>query len=170
MAWTHPITWAAARLVSVSDMNTYHRDNMKDLYTIVARQTSDLTKNANTTLANLVGMTFAVTSGEIWVFQAWSFFFTLAVADAKWTVTAPATSTGRFGFSGAGLPLTNGSESTFGNPIAMTCTAVNNTAVIAGEVTAGATGSMQLQAAQNTSDASNSVWYTNSFLIAHRMS
>lgn len=170
MAWTNPISYAAARLVSVADLNTYHRDNMKDLYSIVARQTADLTKNASTAFADLVGMTFAVTSGEIWVFQAWSFFLTRATPDAKWTVTGPAASTTRFGFSGAGLPLTNGSETTFGNPIAMTCTFVNNTVAIAGYVSAGATGSVQLQAAQNTSDPTDSVWYTNSFLIAHRVS
>ena len=125
-------------------------------------------KNADTTLANLAGMSFPVLSGEEWMFLAVSFTSGNATADVKYTVTAPAASTGRFGLSGSGIPLTAGSSSTFGNAVAMAVSDSVTQVLVSGYVVAGANGTVQIQAAQNTSDASDTVFYANSFIIALR--
>lgn len=171
MAWTHPINFDPAQLITVAMMNTYHRDNFKDVYQIVAKQTSNLTKNNSSAFSDLPGMLFAVLSGEVWAFHAWSYWNSNATADAKWTVTAPAASTGAFGLTGHGAPLTAGNETTFGNPVAIISLGTNNqTSVLAGYITAGANGNVQLQAAQNTATVTDSVWQANSFIVAHRVS
>jgi len=171
MAWTHPINYAKGALIDPTHLNTYLRDNMKDIYTVIAVQTETLLKNNNASFSNLVGMSFSVLSGEVWSFHAWSYWNSGSVADAKWTVTAPAASTGRFGLAGGGQALTAANETTFGNPIAIASSGSSNQLVnLAAYITAGANGTIQLQAAQNTATAADSNWYLNSFIIAHRVS
>jgi len=171
MAWTYPISWTKGALITVADLNTYLRDNMKDIYTVIAVQTETLLKNNSAAFSDLVGMSFSVLSGEVWSFHAWSYWNSGTTPDAKWTVTAPAASTGRFGLAGGGIPLTAGNETTFGNSIAITSSGSSNQLVnLAAYITAGANGTIQLQAAQNTATAADSNWYLNSFIIAHRVS
>ena len=171
MAWTYPISWTKGALITVADLNTYLRDNMKDVYTVIGVQTATLLKNNSAAFSDLVGMSFSVLSGEVWSFHAWSYWNSGTTPDAKWTVTAPAASTGRFGLAGGGIPLTAGNETTFGNSIAITSSGSSNQLVnLAAYITAGANGTIQLQAAQNTATAADSNWYLNSFIIAHRVS
>lgn len=171
MAWTYPINFDPAQLITVAMMNTYHRDNMRELYSIVAKQTSDVTKNNSASFSDLPGMSFAVTSGEVWSFHVWSYFVSNATADVKYTVTAPAASTGRFGLAGHGIPLTAGNETTFGNPIAWAVGNTDNmTTRLSGYITAGANGTVQIQGAQNTATVVDTIFQANSFIVAHRAS
>lgn len=49
MAWTAPITWAAAQLVSATDLNTHIRDNENFLYTRFPVQQALVTNAGNYT-------------------------------------------------------------------------------------------------------------------------
>lgn len=169
MAWTDPPVWTKNHTVTSALLNTYVRDNLNYLYLVTAVQTADVTKNANTTFADLTGLAFTVASGEVWVFAAVSFTSGAAAADVKYTVTAPATTTGRFGLAGSGIPITAGSTTTFGGAVAMTVSDTVTQVCITGKLTAGGAGTVQIQGAQNTSDASDTVFYSSSFLVAMRV-
>lgn len=168
MAWTDPVEYALNQAIPHTHLNTYLRDNLNYLYLVTARQTADVTKNANTTLADLTGLSFAVLSGEVWVFAAFSFTTGSVTAGLKYTVTAPGSTTGRFGVAGSGAPLSAGSTTTFGGTIDCAGSAATN-AVITGYLTAGGNGTIQIQGAQSTSTASDTVFLTNSFLYALRV-
>ena len=171
MAWTDPIDFTRNQNITAAIMNLYVRDNQNDLWTIVVKQTGDITKASSTAFSNLTGLTFTVVSGEVWQFHVYSFFISNAAADAKWTVTAPAASTGRIGLTGSGAAITVQSTTTFGGTLDMVVPGVNaDTVMLDGYVVAGANGSMQVQAAQVTSDVVVTTFYANSFLIAQRIS
>jgi hypothetical protein len=170
--WTDPKSWAKGETGTAALLNTHLRDIQKYLWFLTAKQTADLTKNANITVANLAGMSFPVLSGEVWAFAAVCFTSGSAAADIKFNMTGPAGTTGRWGIAGPGVPLTRGSSTTYESPFqecAMTVSSTLTMALVFGWLTAGADGTIQVQAAQNTSDATDTVFYQNSFLVALRL-
>lgn len=172
MSWTDPrIPWPKGETQTNTILNTYLRDNLKAMYFVVAHQTADLTKNNSTAFSNLAGLTFTVATNEDWCFVAFISYIASAVSDSKYTVTAPASTTGRFGVVGSGIPLTAGSTTTFGGAVARaTQGARRELSVMSGRLVAGADGAVQLQAAQNTAEATDTVFHQNSFLVAWRVS
>lgn len=168
MAWTTPVEYALNQAVDHTHLNTYLRDNVHYLYLVTARQTADVTKNANTTLADLTGLSFSVLSGEVWAFAVFSYTTGSTSAGLKYSVTAPALTTGRFGVAGSGAPLSAGSTTTFGGTIDCGASATTN-AIITGYITAGGDGTIQIQGAQSSSTAADTVFLTNSYLIALRV-
>lgn len=169
MAWTTPVEYALNQAVNHTHLNTYLRDNVHYLYLVTARQTADVTKNADTTLADLTGLSFSVLSGEVWAFAAFSYTTGSVAAGLKYTVTAPGSTTGRFGVAGSGAPLSAGSTTTFGGTIDCAGSATTN-AIITGYLTAGGNGTIQIQGAQSSSTASDTVFLTSSWLVAVRVS
>lgn len=136
------------------------------------RSTSDLTKNADTTLSNVTGCSFAIGANQTWVFQ-----FILAAtgnntAKYKFAITFPAATSGvRYG---AGAFLSQGaatSTSTAGASVTVNANAiVDELVLIQGIVRNGANaGTVQLQFGQSVSDVSNSIIRTDSCVIAHRV-
>lgn len=172
MAWTNPpIPWPKGQTQTNTILNLYLRDNLRAMYFVRAHQTSDLTKNNSTSFSDLAGLTFAVATSEVWAFVGFIYYVTLAIPDSRYTVIAPASTTGRFGVVGSGIPLTAGSTTTFGGAVALAAQGNGRQiAVVTGYITAGGNGSVQLQAAQNTANASDTVFYSSSFLVAWRVS
>lgn len=131
------------------------------------RMTADLTKTTDTAFANLSGLAFAIAASEIWTFLAILHGISPVAADIKFTLTGPAApSVVRFGVVGAGnLPLTAGSNSVFGNTIAIATSNLEETWLLGGLVVNGVNaGTVQLQAAQNASSGSTIVRAGSSLL------
>lgn len=182
MAWTAPRTWVPGLTVTADILNAEVRDNLLVLKTyfsdagipsgfiLSGRLAANLTKNANTTLADLTGLAFAIGASETWSFVAIVHLISSTTADAKFSVTAPAGAAGRFGVVAQGTTLTAGSAATFGNPVAVgTIGTMDEVALICGHVVNSTTaGTVQLQFAQNASDATNSIAYASSSIIAVR--
>lgn len=137
---------------------------------------------SNTALQNLtsLGLTLDGPNGSIFDFDAIVFYDSNTTADIKFAVTVPAGVTMRWGIHG----LATGAGAITGDFTAATTT-VSGTALslgggglgsiaiarIYGDLTMGATtGAIQLQAAQNTSDASATTVYQRSMIRMWRMS
>lgn len=148
-------------------LHTYSRVSTPQLLTI-----------SNTTLQNLASLLVAVpgTTGAIFGFRGKVFYDSATAADIKFAFTIPAGATFQWGLLST---ATNGTSPTF------TSTTVSGTALAAvglgvgtlsiatfeGEITMGATaGNLQMQAAQNTSDATQSTVGTRSSIEAWRIS
>lgn len=182
MAWNNPRTWIAGEFVTALLMNEQLRDNLNILKTninntgapsgalLASLQSADITKNANTTLEDLDDLAFPIAANETWGFGAVSFMISDGTADVKYSVTAPAGSTGRFGILGSGAPITAGSTTVFGDPVDMAIpNTLTQTVMVWGSVIASVTpGTVQIQGAQNTSTAVNTIFYQNSIIIAVR--
>jgi hypothetical protein len=171
MAITRPSLVVPGQNITAAFLDTYLRDNLNGLHWLGAYQTADVVKNNDATLANLTGLTFPVVSGDVWVFLAHSFADSGATPDAKWAVTAPGGSTGRYGILGVASGLGDLSTATFGTGLARAFPAGNeDNQLIGGYVTAGANGSVQIQAAQNTATAVDTTFRQYSPLVAFRVS
>lgn len=184
MAYTTPRTWNPGETVTATLLNTHLRDNLSTLATYfstsgvpsgflkTAYQTASVTKNANTTYADLTGLSFSVAAGENWVFMC-GLFATAASAtpNMKFTFTGPATPTAvTFGAVGSGIPITSGYQAAFGSDCVYTKIAVPEILWLGGHLRNGANaGTVQPQFAQQTSNASDSVIVGNSFLLALRL-
>jgi len=171
VAWTEPQDWKAGDSVTAALLNSNLSANENELYHLIAVQSADVTRNNSAVLTDLTGLSFAVTSGEVWVFFCAIYFSSAATPDVKHTVTAPAATTGRFGLISYGTPLTAASNATYGGNVART---VQNSAadvtLITGTLTAGANGTVQVQGAQNTATASDTTFNKGSFIVAWRKS
>lgn len=171
MTLPNPIEWLKAANVTAALLNTHVRDRFNDQHWLGSYQSADLVKTSDVTLENLAGMSFPVVSGDIWVFVAHLFYVSNTTADVKFAVTAPGGSTGRYGSAGPGEGLGAGSTTTFGTGLAAI---VHNTTeachAIAGYVVAGATGTVQIQGAQNTSNGSAATFRKYSIIAAFRVS
>jgi hypothetical protein len=166
-----PKHWAKGNNGTAALLNTHWRDAINRLHWTGAFQTANLTKNNDATLANLSGLAIPVVSGERWIVVAHSFFVTNATADAKWAITAPASSTGRYGILGPGAGLGDLSSGTFGTGLARAAPGTNeDNQMLFGDITAGATGNIQLQAAQNTATVVDTIFRGNSFIVGFRIS
>lgn len=170
MALTRPAKIVKAQNIDETLLNVYLRDNVNGLHWLAAYQSADLTKNNDAALANLAGLSFPVVSGDVWLFGAHSFFLTSSAANAKWAVTAPGSSTGRYGVLGHALSG-DASTPTFGTALVRGVSAsVEDNTLLFGLITAGADGTVQLQAAQNTATVFDTIFRQYSPLIAWRLS
>lgn len=184
MAWNTPRTWVSGELVTALLMNEQIRDNMNILSTyisdtgepsgfmLVRAQGSDLTKNTDATLEDLDNMSFPIGASESWLCLAGSSTIGNGTADVKYSFTAPAGATGLFGATGAGgASTTAGTSTVFGDPVdvAIPNTATQLIILFAVVVNSVTPGTVQIQAAQNTSTAVNTVFHANSGLVAVRI-
>lgn len=146
----------------------------------VNRKTADQNVGpSNTTLQDLTNLVFPVPgiTGAIFQFNAVVFYNSNGTADIKFAFTIPAGATMRWGVHGLATTasgivgdMTAGSISVPGNTVALGGAAADAMATFQGEVTMGATaGNVQMQAAQNTSDASTSNVMTRSRIHAWRI-
>lgn len=166
-----PRRWVKGEGGTAALLDAHVRDAINRLHWLGAYQTADITKNTNTTLANLTGLVIPVLSGEIWKVKAHSFYVSNASADAKWLITAPGGSTGRWGIIGPGAGLGDLSGTDFTTALARSSPGVNeDNEMLFAYVTAGADGNLQVQAAQNTSTAVDTIFRQYSTIIAKRVS
>lgn len=138
-----------------------------------ARCTADLTKNANTTLSNITGLTFSVGANEVWAFQFLLRGITTSVADWKLTLTGPAAPTAVwFGLVTANQQTTGTKVVTaFGSALSVDGIGTEDALIISGLLQNGANaGAVQAQMAQLASEATNTVIRADSYVLAWRIS
>lgn len=130
---------------------------------IGGRSTADLTANANTTLANVTGLKAALEANGVYLFTVFGTVDAATAADMKIGATVPAGATVKFlsgnNFS-ADTAVIDGAGA--GTP---------QRGKVVGMVEMGATaGDLQIQAAQNSSDASDATLETGAVLLVERVS
>jgi hypothetical protein len=131
---------------------------------------------SSTVLQNVTNMAAALpaTAGTIFRWSSTIFYDATTTADMKFAYTIPAGATMRWGVNALGPGGTNPVYTAItGSGTAVSVGALGiasvTMALIEGEVTMGGTsGNLQLQAAQNTSDASVTTIYTRSFMEVWR--
>lgn len=139
---------------------------------IFARSTADFTKNNNTTFGDVTGLSFAIGANETWIFQFVLHTITVTAAGIKFTLTGPAAPTAtRYGLVLFGSSVVS-DVAAFGSS-AIWLNGPNGTdtnVLLSGIIRNGANaGTVQLQAAQNTADVSNTRIYAESYVIARRV-
>lgn len=132
---------------------------------------ADDTVNNTTTLANVTDMAFTVGTSETWVYQMYLIGNSGTTPDFQFAVTAPASSTCLASVSDAEGGVANMSTTCGAAMVNITGSGNNDAYIVAGYVaTAGTSGSVQLQFAQNVQNASNSIILANSYLLAFKVS
>ena len=136
-----------------------------------ARCTAALTKNANITPANITGLSFTVGASEVWAFQFVLKGVSATAADWRFAATGPAAPTAVW----YGVTHTDGTTAAtataFATDIFSTGFGIDNLVFVSGLLRNGAnSGTVQLQAAQWTSDVSDSIIRAESYVIAWRIS
>lgn len=149
-------------------------------------QTADVTKNASTALGDLTGLTVTLTTGRTYAFEMWLLWYSLPTADVKIGWTLPASTTGwwcTMGPPAAQVPVVGSERINYVDAGAVVVTStltmagddeftnaqVRTTASPRGFLTTTNSGAIQVQGAQNTSDVSNTVFYTGSWLKVTRV-
>ncbi len=146
------------------DQRVFHR-------TQTWRSTSNFTKNANVTLGDVTGIKFQMGASEVWAFEAHLGISTGATPDIKMAFTVPsgATATGKYSYlTGSGILNSYVSDWTAAQSMATAAAGVG--AILSGIVVNSTTaGTVQLQAAQDTSDVSDTIIYAQSHITAWRL-
>ena len=175
MAWSgDPKTWVNAETPTAAGYNVEFRDRFDILKTPIAddgtlagllfsRTTSNFVKNANTTFGDVTGLNFSIAATKVWLFWCSVYAKSGVTPGLKFRLTFPSGATGRWGVSrgtseASGILTAVIAPGTTGNDSIYMCTGlvVNSTTP----------GTMQVQAAQNVSNASDSTIYTNSHILA----
>lgn len=162
------LVYVAAGATLASSQTNY--DQRVPLTRQVWRSTSNFTKNANDTLGDVTNIKFHIGASEVWSFVAFLQASIGATPDIKVAFTVPsgATVTGNYvRYDASGIASARVSDFTASTAIATA--AAGNQLVITGTVVNSTTaGVVQLQAAQNTSTAEDTIIYAQSYLVAHR--
>lgn len=181
---SNEISSLSAPSVSIPRVEVYDGTNHISLFSrslfFRDRKTADQNVGpSNTVLQNLTNLAVPLPgiTGAIYQFQAMVFYNSNGTADIKFAFTIPAGATMRWGVHGLATTasgivgdMTAGSISVSGNTVALGGAAADAMATFQGEVTMGATaGNLQMQAAQNTSDASTTNVMTRSRIHAWRV-
>jgi hypothetical protein len=141
-----------------------------------SRCDTTLTKNASTTLEDVSGLAFSVGASEVWAFQFYLYGRSSSTANFKFTLTGPSSPTAvRFGGLNPAAAGGVTSGDAFGDVIALwgigAAPSVDQGAIIHGLLRNGANaGTVQLQFAQNSSQAADSIIYVESYVLAWRIS
>jgi hypothetical protein len=146
-----------------------------DRASFLAKKAADQTVNASTTYVNATDMAFTVGANETWIFEAHLNYNTASTPGIKFDVTAPTSSTCDLqkinvngGVGGAKYTCAGGAKP----DISMSgVSGFDANETVAGSVVTGAnSGTVQLQFAQNTSNAANTVLYAGSWIVAYKVS
>jgi hypothetical protein len=195
MAWTVPRTWNPGETVTAALMNIHVRDNLNILKTrildsgeldfsqlnfltalglgklIFSRVTSDFTKNNDTTLANVSGLSFALSASEVWAFLFIMKGLTTTTANWKLAVTAPTSPTaiwyGHDRVTNIGIGATATAGTALPREGVTASPGTEEMLLVHGLIRNGANaGSVQLQAAQNTAQVFDTKIRAESFVVA----
>lgn len=136
-----------------------------------ARATADLTKNSSTVADPVTGLAFTIAASESWAFQFHIKGVSSTAADFQFTLTGPASPTALwYGVQGSQETPTQAATTAYGLQVAAGGSGTEDHLFLSGLVRNGANaGTVQLNAAQLTSDASNTVIRAESYVIAHRV-
>lgn len=159
-------TFTAGQKVRASEINQH--------VLLFGRCTSDLTSTSDVTLSDVTGMSVAVEADSIYVLDGWvGFTSTSATPDLKAAFSVPASTTGFWTLVGMDTADAHPGDVNTAYAAALTTTLVAGTdasatqqaAIIYGFIdTAGTAGSIQFQAAQNTSSATAMVVKAGSWI------
>lgn len=171
--------------LSVSDrLETYDGANWVSLfsrsfYTFARKSANQALTLSSTALQNVTSLLSALPATGVFGFAGVVFYDTSAVADLKLAFTIPAGATMEWGLMGAATAGGGSGDGTFltatasaaAIPVGGAGVGTGLWAQIEGEVnTTGTAGNLQLQAAQNTSDATQSTIRSRSRLRVWRIS
>jgi hypothetical protein len=143
-------------------------DNIDD----VSFASANITKNASTTLSNVSGMFHFITGGATYTIDGFFEYSASTTADAKWFLATPPGCTGR-----VTVGVLDATTAAIGSSFAAAASGVGTRLVapIRGWITVpnvttdpGGLLVMQVQFAQNTSDATDAVMYQGSWLRLSR--
>ena len=174
MAFTAFRTWVLNEVITFTLLNQQVRDNGLILKTSIAddgtlagilfsRTSANFIKNANTTLSDVTGLSFAIGASEVWLFWLALYYTSGTVPDLKFTFTVPAGCVGSHGL----LDAQNSSSAGIEVVTAIPTSGSTQSALITGlAINSTTAGTIQLQAAQNVSDASDSKIFANSHIMA----
>lgn len=162
MPWSAPRTWVAGETVTASIGNAHWRDNLlalADRHQVI-RKSADESVTSSTTLQNDDHLLFTVVAGQSYVFELWLVLFsTSAVPDVKVGFTFPAGTMafGAFGGDGTAQGFAN-SAATSGTTVVALGVAVSTSpnatnGRVSGSFLCTTGGTVQMQWAQNVSDA-----------------
>lgn len=133
----------------------------------VVRKTADETVNNSNALQDDDHLFFSILANQVWLVRYHLWVSSSAVADSKVDITVPAACDGKHG-NPSGFPL--------GTALS-TAVTINHSGAAAGYyehwaiIRNGATaGTVQLRWAQATAEVSDTIFYTNSALVAIRLS
>jgi len=171
MTWTTIPTISAGDKYPAASWNTYIRDNMNDLrenfpaWLSADRLASDFVKTTDVTLADVAGLSFAIGASEIWTFVVFLHILSPTAADIKYALTVPISAAGRYGVHGSRNEIVG--DAAIGTNVTMTTLDSTDFAhTMHGTVVNSTTaGTVQLQAAQNASSGTTTI-YANSSIVA----
>ena len=126
--------------------------------------------NNSVTLVDVTGISFAVGANQTWAFQVYIGGVSTNVANYRFAFTGPSAPTAvRYGLVG-GAVIGNTSVSSFGSSVIASGGSQDHGIVLFGRLRNGANaGTVQLQWAQSTAEASNSYIYAETYYIATRL-
>lgn len=135
------------------------------------RITAGQSLNSSTTLTNVTNMVFAIAASETWIFFFFPHMNGPAAGDIKFAVTFPASATVRYGVIGVNSLTSARSTNTAGAGLSGGLTDNQLFMPIVSGIVVNSTnaGDVQLQFAQNTSDATNTNIVANSYYLAFRI-
>jgi len=139
---------------------------------VVVRKTADEIVNNSAALQDDDDLLFPMAINEVYEFTAILLCLSNAIPDIKFAFTMPAGGDVDWVFTGVDAVGAMVSVSVNGSGVSthMTAIAAPQVIVLHGIArNAGAAGNCQLQWAQNVANASDTIVYTNSNLIAHRL-
>lgn len=133
----------------------------------VARQTGDVTKNNNTTFADLTGLAFSVAASGNYYFRCFLKVNSTGTAGVKIQLTGPAAPTGlMFGLQSAALKVDPQAATAFSTTVRTGTGDIEETVTLEGYLRNGANaGTVQVQGAQDTADATDTIFRADSFCI-----
>jgi hypothetical protein len=171
MAWTAPRTWVTGEVVTAAIMNTHVRDNLNAMEShLIVRKTSDQSVTSSTALVNDTALSMAVAASEVWLLD-WTILYTASsTGDLKtaWTFPGGELRMVLTGYDTASVPgiwatgVTASPTSNFAFGGATTLTPPVFVRMY--YTNGGSPGTLQLQWAQNVSDATATIVKTNSCL------
>lgn len=138
---------------------------------IYARSSSDFTKNNNTTLGDVTGLSFAVGASEVWTFRFSLKAISAGAADFKFALTGPSAPTAViYGVINANASISTSAASAFATAISTGSGGSEEWVIVEGTLRNGANaGTVQLQFAQNTLNASDSIIRAESYVMAWKI-
>lgn len=178
MAWTAPRTWVAGEVPTAAMMNAHIRDNLLAIgqHTYVFKA-ADTSRVSTATLAADPDLTFAVGSGETWLWEAVVAFTdaSAGVADIKFAANGPANTGGfwtipnaQWGVSDT-LTLSTAPPYDGSTAVSIGGAAAARVVLIRGSIAASSAGSVAVYWAQVASNASAVAVKAGSHLIARRI-
>ena len=177
MAWATPVDFSSGEIpthtkfnILTEDLRIHHLSHNDDgslSHVYHDYLVSNFTKTSDTTFADVGELGFSIGASEIWSFYIGISLVSPTAADVKFNVTVPAGASGRVSALNRANAITTGSAA-IGTTIDLQTFDTEDLAVgIWGTVQNSTTaGTVQLQAAQNTSNATALTIYANSFIVA----